>query len=133
LGRFGGRFNLPPQRSKLPMENNAVPNTKSKSTKKPQHAHSTGRLQIDKRAGKLAAEVGSDDDLLNTTALAEWLGVSTQWVEIGRSKNFGPPFQLLGSLIRKRRGAVKAWLREREHRCTAEYMKPRRQRERAEA
>src|SRR5512140_323436 len=103
------------------METNAVP-TKSKSTKqKPQHAHTTGRLQLDKRAGKLAAEEGGDDELLNTTALAEWLGVSVQWVEIGRHKNFGPPFQLLGSLIRYRRGAVKAWLREREHRCIAEY------------
>ena len=92
-----------------------------------------GRLQIDKRAGKLAAEEGGDDELLNTTAVAEWLGVSTQWVEIGRSKNFGPAFQLLGSLIRYRRGAVKAWLREREYKCTAEYMKRRRHRERAEA
>jgi hypothetical protein len=43
--------------SDKPTETNAVP-TKSKSTKKPQHAHTTGRLQIDKRAGKLAAEEG---------------------------------------------------------------------------
>ncbi len=99
-----------------------VVKTKSKKKVIPQHAHTTGRLQLDKRAGKLAAETGSgDDELLNTTALAEWLGVSTQWLEIGRSENFGPPFQLLGSLIRYRRGAVKAWLREREYRCTAEY------------
>jgi hypothetical protein len=110
------------------MEKLKVVTTKSKSPKAPQ------RLQLDKRAGKLAAEEGSDDELLNTTALAEWLGVSVQWCEISRHKNVGPPFQLIGSLIRYRRGSVKAWLREREHRCTSEYMKPKpRQRERAEA
>jgi hypothetical protein len=117
-----------------PTETNAVP-TKTKSTKKPQHAHTTGRLQIDKRAGKLAAEEGGDDELLNTTALAEWLGVSTQWVEIARGGDYGPPFQLIGSLIRYRRGAVKAWLRQREFKSTAEYINRsgRQRRERAEA
>ena len=51
------------------------------------------RHHLDKRAADLAAQgVGDPDDLLSTSDLAEWLGVSIQWVEIGRSKGWSPPF-----------------------------------------
>ena len=53
-------------------------------------AVTTGRRthHLDRRAGDIAAQgEGDPDDLLNTTALAKWLGVSTQWVEIGRHRD----------------------------------------------
>jgi hypothetical protein len=54
------------------------------------------RHHLDKRAGALADQApGSPDDLLDTHQLADWLGVSTLWVEQGRSKGYGPRFMKL--------------------------------------
>jgi hypothetical protein len=79
---------------------------------------------LDKRADDLAnAGIGDDDDLLNTAQTAIWLGTSVQWLEIGRSRQYGPPYLRLGPRqIRYRRGAVRSWLLERLHHCTAEYV-----------
>jgi predicted DNA-binding transcriptional regulator AlpA len=72
---------------------------------------------------------GEDDDLLSTPQLAKLLGVSEQWVEIGRIKNYGPPYiRLSPRKIRYRRSAVLDWLKANIHQCTAEYEKPRRKR-----
>ena len=91
-------------------------------SKKIQHAHTSGRLGLDKRAHKLAVEVGDGDELLNTSALAELLGVSTQWCEIARGGDYGPPFVIVGNhLVRYRRTDVRAWLEQRVVRSTAEY------------
>jgi predicted DNA-binding transcriptional regulator AlpA len=79
---------------------------------------------LDRRAMAIAegAEAQSPNELLSTPALADWFGVSVQWVEIGRHKGYGPPFVRLGSRrIRYRRDAVLAWLKERTHASTAEY------------
>jgi predicted DNA-binding transcriptional regulator AlpA len=78
---------------------------------------------LDRRAEKIAAVVdGADDDLLTTREVADWLGMSLQWVEIGRTNNFGPKFTRLGPRsIRYRRGDVVAWLKSRTHSSTAEY------------
>ena len=83
----------------------------------------TGRHHIDRRAAKLADEdAGADDELLTTREVADWLGVSTQWVEIGRSKNYGPEFVRIGPrVISYRRGDVLKWLKARTHASTAEY------------
>ena len=82
----------------------------------------TRRLHLDKRAHTLAAAPGSDDELLTTTQMAAWLSVSTQWLEIGRHKGYGPPFERLGpQLIRYQRGKVRRWLNSRSHQSTAEY------------
>ena len=83
----------------------------------PRHHH------LDRRADQIAAEgAGNADDLLTTTDLAEWLGVSTQWLEIGRSKGYGPLFVVIGPRrIRYRRDDVMRWLRQRTHAATAEY------------
>jgi predicted DNA-binding transcriptional regulator AlpA len=77
---------------------------------------------LDRRADQIANVVGYDDDLMNTSAVAEWLGISTQWLEIGRCKKYGPKFVKLGTnLIRYRRGDVRAWLKERTRASTSEY------------
>jgi predicted DNA-binding transcriptional regulator AlpA len=69
---------------------------------------------LDKRAGELAAGDGDDDELLSSRQLADWLGVSVQWVEIGRTRGYGPPFLRLGPrMVRYRRGPVRKWLRKR--------------------
>ena len=85
--------------------------------------YTTKHRRLDRRAAKLAGEdVGADDDLLSTREVADWLGVSTQWVEIGRSKNYGPEFVRVGPrVICYRRGDVLKWLRARAFASTAEY------------
>jgi len=91
---------------------------------------------IDKRAAKLVTENTSsaaklvnentnsaDDDLLTTTQVAVWLCVSIPWLEIGRGKGYGPPFvRLTKRCVRYKRGEVRAWLQERAHHCTSEYL-----------
>ncbi len=74
------------------------------------------RHHIDRRAPALAAAgVGLDhDELLTTRETADWLGVSTQWLEIGRSKNYGPKYARISArLIRYRRSDLLTWLEER--------------------
>lgn len=83
------------------------------------------RHHIDRRAAETAAEgaaAGGEDDLLSTSEVAEWLGLSTQWLEIGRTRGYGPRFvRLSPRRTRYLRGDVLAWLRERSHASTAEY------------
>jgi predicted DNA-binding transcriptional regulator AlpA len=82
------------------------------------------RHHLDQRAENLVAACeGPDDELLNTRAVAAWLGVSTAWLEIGRSSGrYGPRFQRLApQVVRYRRGDVKAWLAERSHASTRKY------------
>jgi hypothetical protein len=85
----------------------------------PNHHH------LDKRAAHLiaAASAGDPGDLLTTKQMATWLGVSVQWLEIGRTKGYGPPFVKLAprKMVRYRRGDVQAWLAARVHASTAEY------------
>jgi predicted DNA-binding transcriptional regulator AlpA len=84
------------------------------------------RHHLDRRAAAIVdADANADDDELLTTAeLANWLGVSPQWVEIGRTKHYGPPFKKLSShMVRYRRGDARAWLRSRTFNSTAEYPK----------
>ena len=78
---------------------------------------------LDRRAAAIVAQdTGADDQLLSTRDLAEWLGVSTQFLEIGRHKGYGPKFTRLAPRdIRYRRADVRAWLAERVHSATSEY------------
>ena len=77
---------------------------------------------LDRRAADLIDEGGDDDDLLDTPTTSVWLGVSSQWLEIGRSKGYGPPYvRLSPSRVRYRRGDVRRWLRER----TIDHQRPR--------
>ena len=64
----------------------------------------------------------TDDQLFCTKSLARILGVSTQWLEIGRCKGDGPPFlKLSNRMIRYRASEVKAWLDGRSYNSTSEY------------
>lgn len=73
---------------------------------------------LDRRAGKLASESdGNDDDLLDTRAVATWLGVSEQWLEVGRRTGYGPRFLRLSvRMVRYKRSDVTAWLQRRARR-----------------
>lgn len=101
--------------------------TKPKKQKQPdrQYGQYPGTMHIDKRAARLLSDhvsEGPDDELLSTKQVAEWLGLSTQWLEIARGKPTGPRFETIAPrLIRYRRGAVRDWLKKREHASTAEY------------
>ena len=79
---------------------------------------------LDRRADAIAcANAGIADDLLSTAELAQWLGCSAQWLEIGRGKNYGPKFvRVTGRTIRYRRADVLEWLETRTHKSTAEYV-----------
>ena len=85
--------------------------------------HFNGRHHLDRRAEALIeqANAGTDDELIDTVKTALWLGVSPQWLEIGRSRGWGPPFiKLSPRRVRYRVGAVKQWLTERSYRTTSE-------------
>jgi predicted DNA-binding transcriptional regulator AlpA len=85
------------------------------------------RHHLDRRADEIAQAAAdkNPDELLTTAATADWLGISPQWLEIGRSKNWGPPFVRLSTRrVRYRRADVIAWLAERTHCSTAEYASP---------
>jgi len=80
------------------------------------------RFHLDKRAAALIEQGGGDaDDLINTTELAEWLGLSVQWCEIARHKGVGPRWIACSTRrIRYRRSDVLAWLAERTRQSTRE-------------
>jgi hypothetical protein len=53
---------------------------------------------------------------------AEWLGVSIQFLEIGRHRGYGPKFVRIGpARIRYRRAEILAWLEARTFASTSQY------------
>jgi hypothetical protein len=82
------------------------------------------RHHLDRRVKQIIA-VGSgdhDDDLLTTAQVADWFGVSVQWLEIGRVKNYGPKFKRIGPhCVRYGRGDCLKFLKARTYASTAEY------------
>lgn len=90
------------------------------------------RHHLDGRASSIAdiAKDRSDDELLSTRETAHWLGVSDQWLELGRAKNYGPKFlRISPRVVRYRRSDVRKWLDSRAFASIAEYTS----REKAEA
>jgi predicted DNA-binding transcriptional regulator AlpA len=82
------------------------------------------KKQLRNRITQVLAQGGDDDDLLSTPEMMAWLKMSKAWLEVGRSKGFGPPFiRLSATCVRYRRGAVRAWLEQRQHTSTSEYTK----------
>jgi predicted DNA-binding transcriptional regulator AlpA len=92
---------------------------------KPKRGTKPGSLHIDKRAGPLLdspISEGPDDELLTTEQVAQWLGVSVQFLEIQRGRNTGPRFvRISPRLIKYRRVDIRAWLKKRAHASTREY------------
>jgi hypothetical protein len=82
-------------------------------------------MHLDRRAAILAERgtaAGNDDQWLNTQAVADWLGMSKQWVELRRKRGDGPPFfRPSPNAIIYRRGEIVRWLYQRHHHRTAEY------------
>jgi predicted DNA-binding transcriptional regulator AlpA len=83
-------------------------------------------FHLDRRAADLAAQLltgtADPDQLLDTKQTAKLLGLSDQWVEIGRHRGYGPRYIKLSSRrIRYRRQDIIAWLDERAHASTSEY------------
>jgi predicted DNA-binding transcriptional regulator AlpA len=92
---------------------------KGAKQRRPQRKH-----HIDRRAGDLidASDGDDDDELLDTEQTAKWLGVSTQWLEIGRSRGYGPTYTRISArTVRYKRSDVLSWLETRKHQCTKEY------------
>jgi predicted DNA-binding transcriptional regulator AlpA len=82
------------------------------------------RHHLDRRADEIAKRVaagGDPDDLLNPPQAAHCLNKSEQWLALGRSRGYGPPFVRLGRTVRYRRRDLVAWLESRLHHSTAEY------------
>jgi hypothetical protein len=94
----------------------------SKTTKK-QAPRAPKTHHLDRRAANIAAaNFGRDDELMTTEQIAEWFGVSIQWLEIGRLRGYGPPYERIAPrVIRYRRSKVKQWLDGRTHSSTSEY------------
>jgi predicted DNA-binding transcriptional regulator AlpA len=83
-------------------------------------------LHIDRRAHRLVDIDLHPDATLSTKEVAEWLGVSQQFLEIARhkGKGHGPKYvRVSDRMIRYRVSDVIAWLKERTHAYTAEYQK----------
>ena len=79
---------------------------------------------LDKRADSIAASIAAlpDDTLPKPADLACWLGVSIQFLAIGRTRGYGPPFvRLSATAVRYRVSDVRTWLTERTHQRTAEF------------
>lgn len=99
--------------------------TQTTSRPKPNtHQRSTGRLHLDRRIGDLLkkGQALSPDALIKTVDLADWLGVSPQWVEIARHRGDGPPYlRLSARKILYKVSSVLGWLGQREFRATAQY------------
>ncbi|MCW2238166.1 helix-turn-helix transcriptional regulator [Azospirillum canadense] len=85
----------------------------------------SSRHHLDQRVDTLLeqGQQSALDELLTTKELASWLGVSAQWLELGRSKGYGPPFRRISTrMIRYQRGDVRVWLAERKHIMVAKYV-----------
>jgi hypothetical protein len=81
------------------------------------------RFLIDKRAARLAAASDDDDDRPLTTAeAADWLGVSTQFLEIARHRGDGPRYMRLGPrCIRYTIPWLREWCEQRAFTHTKQY------------
>jgi predicted DNA-binding transcriptional regulator AlpA len=93
------------------------------STKQRRRGPKQGTLHIDKRADQIvAASNGDGDQMLTTMQLANWLGVSHQFLETARVKGTGPKFiKVTGRQLKYRRDDVLKWLEDRTFQRTSEY------------
>jgi|SRR5262245_32777419 len=81
------------------------------------------RFHIDKRAAELAVKPGKDDDRpIDTRGAADFLGVSTQFLEILRHRGGGPRYMRLGArTIRYTIRWLREWCEQRAFTHTKQY------------
>jgi hypothetical protein len=86
------------------------------------------KFHIDKRADRVLDLIHHDADpnqLLTTKEESRLLNASTQWLEGGRLRGYGPPFlKLSDKMVRYRLGDTVEWLKTRTRQSTAEYSNP---------
>src|SRR4051794_12654573 len=71
----------------------------------------------------LGKGLGEPDDLLSSTDVASWLGVSAQWLEIGRSSGkYGPPNTAPHTYL-LHRGASATGVRMFSHGCESAHVR----------
>jgi hypothetical protein len=64
-----------------------------------------------RRAAKAAVKEGQvQPEYLDTKEAAIYLGLSTQFLEIGRSKGYGPRYHKMAKAVRYRRADLDAWM-----------------------
>jgi hypothetical protein len=73
------------------------------------------RHHLDRRIDQILAALDKlrPDQVLDTPKLAEVFGVSPQWLEIGRCRGWGPPFER-GYRYSYQIPKVRKWLTERQ-------------------
>ncbi len=78
--------------------------------------------QLDRRAHKLLDEAISENALLDTEQVADWLGVSKNWLEIGRIRGWGPRFKKLApKIVRYHVPDVRDFLEECSRRASDQH------------
>ena len=82
-------------------------NTQNLNSPKPQTESSDS-------CSKKALEDNHYPEYLNTKQTAGYLQLSTQWLEIGRVKGYGPKFIKLGRLVRYCRASLDEYLKDHE-------------------
>ena len=89
----------------------------------PKPASAQRRKLLDRAANAIErAPDGHPDDLLTTKQVAAWLGVSYQWLEVGRTRGYGPRFfRLSYKHLRYRRADVLAYIEANTFNSTKEY------------
>jgi hypothetical protein len=77
----------------------------------PKHFH------FDKRAAAIFVEGVelNGADLLTTSQMAKWFGVTEMWFGLGRKHGYGPRFERHGWLVFYRRSEALKWLWGRDH------------------
>ena len=85
---------------------------------------------IDRKARELLDRLIDDledDTLMTTRETANWLNVSTQFLEVGRIQGYGPPATVMApKVIRYRKNTTLKWLIERERAYVGRTIKARR-------
>jgi predicted DNA-binding transcriptional regulator AlpA len=111
----------------LPIKEATVPTKikpKAKAKAKRPQSPAPRRYHLDRRVHQIlaAGRDGADDELLSTQQVAQWFGVSEQWLEIARARGDGPRYVMLSArTIKYRRSDCRAFLDARTHASTREY------------
>jgi predicted DNA-binding transcriptional regulator AlpA len=66
----------------------------------------------------------ADRELMSTRECADFLGMSTQWLDAARNNGWGPKFTKLSPrATRYRRSDVMEWLRKRDDQATRKHVR----------